>query len=320
MAMIKERGLDKHFWQKNSQTVIIYAFLILLMIFVSFFSESFFTERNLKNLVLSAFPLLMVALGQTLVILTGGIDLSLGPIVSLTNVLCVALMHTDAEPGWLPAVLAALATGFLCGGLNGLVITQGRLAPIIVTLATTAIYEGGALFIMANPGGSVHAGFRRFMTRGIEGYFPFLLFLLVLVLVRILTNRSVYGKSMRALGGNEGAAYSTGIRVERVKFTAYALAGLLAAIAGIFLAARMNSGDATVGKNFSMNAITATVVGGTAMTGAVGDPLGTVAGVFIITIINNMLNLFGVSSFYQYICQGVILIAALSLSALRRRK
>ena len=98
------------------------------------------------------------------------------------------------------------------------------------------------------------------------------------------------------------------------------MAGVLAAVAGIFLSARMNSGDATVGKNFSMNAITATVVGGTAMTGAVGDPLGTIAGVFIITIINNMLNLFGVSSFYQYICQGVILIAALSLSALRKRK
>lgn len=318
--MIKKQSIDKHFWRKNSQTVIIYVFLLALMIFVSFFNEAFFTERNLKNMMLSAFPLLMVSLGQTLVILTGGIDLSLGPIVSLTNALCVALMNPESPTGWIFAVLTALLLGFACGSLNGLIITKGRLAPIIVTLATTAIYEGMALFIMPKPGGTVHSGFRRFMTRGWEGYFPFILFIVVLVFVRLLTNRSPYGKSLRALGGNESAAYSTGIKVERVKWITYALAGLLAAVAGVFLAARMNSGDATVGKNFSMNAVTATVVGGTAMTGAVGDPLGTVAGVFIITIINNMLNLFGVSSFYQYICQGVILIAALSLSAIRRNK
>lgn len=313
-------SFDKHFWQRNSQTVIINAFLIILMVIVSLFSESFFTERNLKNLMLSAFPLLLVALGQTLVILTGGIDLSLGAIVSVTNVLCVTLMNTESSLGWIPAIFAAVAAGFVCGSFNGLVITKGRLAPIIVTLATTAIYEGIALFIMAKPGGEVHSAFRKFMTRGLEGYFPLLLFLFVLAFVWIMTNRSAYGRVLRAIGGNEGAAYSTGVRVERVKFMAYAMAGVLSAIAGVFLSARMNSGDATVGNSFSMNAITATVVGGTAMTGAVGDPLGTVAGVFIITIINNMLNLFGVSSFYQYICQGVILIIALSLSALRKRK
>ena len=106
----------------------------------------------------------------------------------------------------------------------------------------------------------------------------------------------------------------------KIKFRAYCLAGLLCAVAGIFLSAQMNSADATIGKNYAMNAITATVVGGTAMTGAVGDPLGTIAGVFIISIINNMLNLFGVSSFYQFICQGLILIAALSLSALHKRR
>lgn len=318
--MSEKQGIDKHFWRKNSQTVIIYVFLLALMIFVSFFNEAFFTERNLKNMMLAAFPLLMVALGQTLVILTGGIDLSLGPVVSLTNALSVVLMNPESEVGCFFSILSALILGFLCGSLNGFIITRGRLAPIIVTLATTAIYEGIALFIMPKPGGVVHAGFRRFMTRGWEGYFPFMLFIVVLIFVRVLTNQSPYGKSIRAVGGNESAAYSTGIKVERIKMTAYALAGLLAALAGVFLAARMNSGDATVGKNFSMNAITATVVGGTAMTGAVGDPLGTVAGVFIITIINNMLNLLGVSSFYQYICQGVILIAALSLNAIRRSK
>lgn len=191
--MMKRQGLDKHFWRKNSQLVIIYAFLILLMVFVSFFSDSFFTERNLLNQVLSAFPLLMVALGQTLVILTGGIDLRLVQSFRLRRAMRNADEH-GVGAGWVPAVLAALAAGLVCGAFNGLMITKGRLAPIIVTLATTAIYEGGALFIMDKPGGSVHSAFRRFMTRGLEGYFPLLLFLLLLFAVRVITNRSAYGK------------------------------------------------------------------------------------------------------------------------------
>ena len=133
--------------------------------------------------------------------------------------------------------------------------------------------------------------------------------------MRTLTNQTPYGKALRAIGGSENAAYSTGVKVKKVKFIAYCLAGLLCAAAGIFLSAQMNSADATIGKNYAMNAITATVVGGTAMTGA----LGTIAGVFIISIINNMLNLFGVSSFYQFVCQGLILILALSLSAMHKK-
>ena len=177
-----------------------------------------------------------------------------------------------------------------------------------------------ALLLMPNPGGSVHKAFAKFLTRGYSGAAPFLLFILILCLVRRLANSTPYGKALRAIGGSENAAYSTGIRVGKIKFRAYCLAGLLCAVAGIFLSAQMNSADATIGKNYAMNAITATVVGGTAMTGAVEDPLGTIAGVFIISIINNMLNLFGVSSFYQFICQGLILIAALSLSALHKRR
>ncbi len=318
--MIKKNDNKMHFWQRNSHTVLIFAFLAVLMIIVSLFSDSFFTERNLKNLVLSAFPLLMVALGQTLVLLTGGIDLSLGAIVSLTNVSCVTLMNTESSVGWIPALAAAVLIGVLCGGLNGLIISKGRLAPIIVTLATTTIFEGIALFVMSSPGGRVHSGFRQFFIRGINGYFPLIVSIVVVLLVRMISNQSAYGRHLRSLGGNETAAYSTGIKVDRVKLIAYILAAVLAALAGIYLTARMNSGDATVGKNYSMNAITSSVVGGTAMTGAIGDPLGTVAGVFIVTIINNMLNLLGASSFYQFIYQGGILIAALSLSALRRQK
>ena len=297
--------LNKNFWNKHGHVVIIYVFLVALMLLVSVFSRDFFTIGNFKNLLRTSFPLLMVALGQTLIILTGGIDLSLGGIVALANVVCVMTMNTESPVGFILPLIAAVVLGLVCGALNGVLVTRGNLAPIIVTIATTAIFDGCAL--------------PKFLTRGLKGAVPLILFLVILILVRTLTNQTPYGKALRAIGGSENAAYSTGVKVKKVKFIAYCLAGLLCAAAGIFLSAQMNSADATIGKNYAMNAITATVVGGTAMTGAVGDPLGTIAGVFIISIINNMLNLFGVSSFYQFVCQGLILILALSLSAMHKK-
>lgn len=310
----------KELLHKHGSTVVIYLFLLILIIFVSIFSEDFLSVGNFRNLLRSSLPLMMVAFGQTIIILTGGIDLSLGGIVALCNVACVMMMRPDSPSGFVLAVIGTIAIGGLCGAANGLLVTRGRLAPIIVTIATTAIFDGAALLLLPKPGGSVHRAFARFLTRGLQGAVPLILFIIVLILIRSLTNSTPFGRALRAIGGNENAAYSTGIRVNRVKLLAYCTAGLVCALAGIFLSAQMNSADATIGKNYAMNAITATVVGGTAMTGAVGDPLGTVAGVFIISIINNMLNLFGVSSFYQFVCQGMILIAALSLSAVHKRR
>ena len=296
--------LNKNFWNKHGHVVIIYVFLVALMLLVSVFSRDFFTIGNFKNLLRTSFPLLMVALGG---------------IVALANVVCVMTMNTESPVGFILPLIAAVVLGLVCGALNGVLVTRGNLAPIIVTIATTAIFDGCALLLMPKPGGSVHKAFSKFLTRGLKGAVPLILFLVILILVRTLTNKTPYGKALRAIGGSENAAYSTGVKVKKVKFIAYCLAGLLCAAAGIFLSAQMNSADATIGKNYAMNAITATVVGGTAMTGAVGDPLGTIAGVFIISIINNMLNLFGVSSFYQFVCQGLILILALSLSAMHKK-
>lgn len=312
--------LNSNFWKRNGHTVLIYVFLFLLMLFVSVFNKDFFTWGNFKNLLRSSFPLFMVGLGQTLIILTGGIDLSLGGIVALSNVVCVMIMNPENKISIILAIGATILVGLMCGAMNGGIITKGRLAPIIVTIATTTVFDGLALLLLPKPGGTVNKAFAKFLTRGWSGAVPLILLIIILLVIRNLTNNMPYGKALRAIGGNENAAYSTGIRVERVKFIAYCIAGILCALAGIFLSAQMNSADATIGKNYAMNAITATVVGGTAMTGAVGDPLGTIAGVFIISIINNMLNLFGVSSFYQFICQGLILIAALSLSAINKKR
>ena len=145
--------MNKNFWHKHGHTVIIYVFLAALMVFVSIFNKDFFTLGNFKNLLRSSFPLLMAALGQTLIILTGGIDLSLGGIVALCNVVCVMSMNPDSAWGFVPALGAAAAVGLACGAVNGVLVTKGRLAPIIVTIATTAVFDGMALLLMPNPGG-----------------------------------------------------------------------------------------------------------------------------------------------------------------------
>ena len=209
--------LNKNFWNKHGHVVIIYVFLVALMLLVSVFSRDFFTIGNFKNLLRTSFPLLMVALGQTLIILTGGIDLSLGGIVAMANVVCVMTMNTESPVGFILPLIAAVVLGLVCGALNGVLVTRGNLAPIIVTIATTAIFDGCALLLMPKPGGSVHKAFSKFLTRGLKGAVPLILFLVILILVRTLTNQTPYGKALRAIGGSENAAYSTGVKVKKVK-------------------------------------------------------------------------------------------------------
>lgn len=270
-------------------------------------------------MITTSIPFIIVSFAQTLVILTSGIDLSVGAIISLSNVICAALM-TDSPGGVLFAMVIALIAGVAVGLVNGIIITRGELQPIIVTLSTSAIVGGIALAILPNPGGKVNAGFAKALTGGIIGIpVPLIIGIILTVLTWVLLNNTRFGNSVFAIGGNENAAYSTGIMVGRVKVLVYFLAGLLSAMAGVFLAAQMYSGDPTVGSNFTLKSITTVVVGGTSLAGGKGGIIGSIAGVFILVIINNILNLIGVPSFYQYILQGVILILALAIGSLRTR-
>lgn len=310
----------RNFWYQNSQVVMICLFTIAIMLVAAVLDKDFLSVRNLNNLILNAFPIMVVSFGQMLIILTGGIDLSIGNMVSLCNVVCVAAMRKDDPAGFAYGIVAALMTGALCGAFNGLLVTKARLTPVIATIATMSLFGGLALYIRPVPGGDVPSVFAKFVL-GKSG-FPthIVLMLLVIFAVWTLTSFSPLGKKIRAVGGNEEAAYSTGVAVNRVKMTAYTLAGLLTAIAGVFLTAQMRSGDATVGSSYSMNSITVAVVGGTLLSGAVGNVYGTVAGAFMLMVLNNILNLVGVSSFYQYVFQGMILIAALAISSFRAKK
>lgn len=303
--------------------MMIYTILFVFIIASSIASPDFFMPYNLKNLINSAFPLMMVAFGQSLIILTGGIDLSVGGIVSLSNTVAIVLMtRMESGLGAFIAVLITLLVGTACGALNGFLVAKGRMSPIIVTIATSVIFGGLALFVLPVPGGMVNLGLVEILAGGDIFGIPFSAFYLIIAIIaiRLLTNNTNFGNGLRAIGGNEGAAFSTGVKVAAIKIKAYALTGLLSAIAGIFLTTIMYSGDPNIGATHAMYSITAAVVGGILMSGAVGDILGTVAGVIIIYMINNMLNLVGVSSYYQYVFQGGFLIVALIISSIKIKK
>ena len=227
-------------------------------------------------------------------------------------------MKPESQTGWVMAVLGAVAAGAACGGLNGFIIAQFRLAPMIVTIAMTVVYSGLALYVMPMPSGSVYSGFGNLMRKTWFNIPLALLFIVILMIAaRLLTNSTSFGRQLRAVGGNEESAYSTGINVKWVKIKTYAFSGMFASLGGIFLAAYINSGDPTIGGNYSLNAVAASVIGGTSLIGARGDIIGTVIGVFILSMISNMLNLNGVSSYYQFLIEGFILIFALAISSVK---
>ena len=309
---------DKDFLYRYSRVLFAATFLVLFICFNCMSSDRFWTWRNFKSIVFAAFPLMMVAYGQTMVLLTRGIDVSLGAVVSLANVVCVSLMKPESQTGWVMAVLGAVAAGAACGGLNGFIIAQFRLAPMIVTIAMTVVDSGLALYVMPMPSGSVYSGFGNLMRKTWFNIPLALLFIVILMIAaRLLTNSTSFGRQLRAVGGNEESAYSTGINVKWVKIKTYAFSGMFASLGGIFLAAYINSGDPTIGGNYSLNAVAASVIGGTSLIGARGDIIGTVIGVFILSMISNMLNLNGVSSYYQFLIEGFILIFALAISSVK---
>lgn len=321
MGKITKVFRDKDFMYRYSRAIIAAIFLLVLVIFAAIANPLFLASRNLLRILYSAFSLMMIAYGQSMVLMTAGIDVSLGEIASLANVVCISIMAWDNPLSCLVAIIAALAVGFCCGVINGTIIAKFNLSPMIVTIAMSIVWGGAALFIMPMPSGAMNKGFASFMKFSV-GPIPMTLILIIilLILVRTLTNNTPFGKGLRAVGGNESSAYSTGINVFRVKMLTYGIAGLFAAIAGIWLGVYINSGDPTIGSGISLNAVASSVIGGVSLSGANGDMLGTVCGVIIFSMISNLLNLNGVSTNYQFLIKGLILIIALAISSVRNRQ
>ena len=301
---------------------IIVAFLVLC-VFLSVFpktSGSFFTRQNIFNVLRQISTNLFLACGMTMVIILGGIDLSVGSIIALSGCISAGCVARYNLP--LPiALLMGLLVGLLVGMFNGAVISKTTIPAFIVTLATMNIAKGLAYVYTGGSPVRVVTKEWQFLGAGYVGIFPTPVVILVIVLIitAIIMNNTKMGRHMYAVGGNQQAAEFSGIKVEKVKFFVHAFSGLMAGLAGIVLASRMYSGQPTAGDGAEMDAIAAVVVGGTSMAGGSGKIGGTIIGGLIIGVLNNGLNLLNVNSFWQYVVKGVVILLAVFLDYFRNK-
>ncbi|WP_062015111.1 ABC transporter permease [Aureimonas sp. AU4] len=264
--------------------------------------------------------LALVAMAQTLPVLTRGLDLSVGMVFVLANCLASTLVVGTPTEGTL-GILAVLGVGALAGFLNGTIVVFGRLQPIITTLATGAIFYGIALFVRPGPGGDVQSDIADLLTGQVFDTVPaaLLVLLAVVLLVWVPFRRSVLGRAAYATGSNEQAAYMSGVPVERAKLLAYTLSGLLASIGGLMLTFNTYSGEASapIAGTYTLNSIAAVVIGGTSLFGGWGSAIGSVFGAFVLRTIEDLLFVFDFDPLWQPLFQGVVLLAAISLGAVR---
>jgi inositol transport system permease protein len=297
----------------------IVAVLVVIAGILSATTDSFATGANLTNVARQVSINGILAVGVTFVLLTGGVDLSLGSVVALSGVTCALFAHPGEYPLFVP-ICVGLLTGGLCGLLNGVLVTRGGIAPFIVTLGMMTVARGLALIFS---GGKPVADMTPALTN-LAGDFgpvpiPVLCFAFVAVLSWLFLGRFRLGRHLYAVGGNEQAARAAGVVVPSVKRFAYGICGLLTGLAGVVLAARITTGQPNAGQAYELDAIAAVVIGGTSLSGGVGSVLGTILGVLLIGIINNGLDLQGVSSYYQAVIKGVIIVGAVWLDRRQSR-
>jgi len=291
------------------------AFVVLLLITATV-SDVFFTQRNLSNLLRQAVTNGVLSLGMLVVILTGGIDLAVGSVVALTAVM-VSGMSEQGMPLIL-AILICLVVGAATGAVNGFFIARFKLQSFIVTLATMGAIRGLVFVYSDIPITPSDPAFRAVLGAGFIGPFPVsaLIMLACYPIVWFFLNRAKAGRAIVAIGGNEEAVRLAGISVTWHIFMAYMISGLFSALAGVILASRLGIAQPSVGAGFELDAIAACVIGGAILGGGGGSTFGTLAGVVSLGVIDNLLNLFNVQSYYQQIFKGVIILVAV----LARRK
>ena len=288
--------------------------LILFSVVISFLNPQFLTFSNILNVFRQTSINSIIAAGMTFVILTGGIDLSVGSVLAFSGAICASLIVAGAST--FIAVTLALIVGIIVGGMTGVIISKGKVQPFIATLVTMTVLRGATLvFTDGKPitlGSQV--GVELFSKLG-NGYIagipiPIYIMFIVFALSYYILTQTRLGRYVYALGGNEVTAKLSGISVEKIKVIVYALSGLLAALAGIILTSRLSSAQPNAGMGYELDAIAAVVLGGTSLAGGMGSVLGTITGALIIGILNNALNILNVSSYYQMMVKGMVILAA----------
>ena len=288
--------------------------LIILITVVAFLNPYFFTVGNILNILRQTSVNAIIAAGMTLVILTAGIDLSVGSILALCGAFAATMVSLE-----LPMIVAlpvTLFAGCALGGLSGIIIAKGKVQAFIATLVTMTLLRGVTMVYTA--GRPISTGFTdvadnfAWFGTGYLFHIPVPIWLMFTVFLSIwyLLNHTRFGRYVYALGGNESATRLSGINVDRIKIGVYAICGLLAALAGIIITSRLSSAQPTAGMGYELDAIAAVVLGGTSLAGGKGRIMGTLIGALIIGVLNNALNLLDVSSYFQMIVKAIVILLA----------
>lgn len=300
--------------------------LVLLVVIMSLISPQFRTFSNFLTLLRQASVNGLIAFGMTLVILTGGIDLSVGSTLGLTGALFAGLIVNVGLPIPL-AVIVALVFGLLLGLISGFLVGKAKLQPFIATLITLTVYRGFTLIYtngrpISNLTADEYVGsqFLTFIGRGaILGIpVPVIILFFAFILFYLLLNKSVLGRKIYAVGSNERAAQLSGINIDRVKLFVYSISGLMSTVAALILVSRLNSAQPTLGTGYELDAIAATAIGGTSMTGGRGKISGTLLGILIIAVLSNGMNILGISSYYQDVVKGIVILLAVLVDRLQK--
>ncbi|WP_173645594.1 ABC transporter permease [Brevibacillus laterosporus] len=287
--------------------------LFLLVIILSIVSSDFLTVSNIFNVLRQVSINALIAFGMTFVILTGGIDLSVGSTLALSSVLSAGLMASGGDP--FLAIVVGLLAGLVMGAFNGILVAKGNVAPFIATLATMTVFRG--LTLVYTEGKPITGLPDSFGLVG-KSFFlqipmPVIWMLLSFVALYFILKHTTFGRHVYALGSNEEATRLSGISTTKVKIWVYSISGLFASLAGIILTSRLNSAQPTAGTSYELDAIAAVVLGGTSLSGGKGWIVGTLIGAMIIGVLNNGLNLLNVSSFYQLVAKGAVILIAVLL-------
>ncbi len=312
----------------NFQAIGIFGAAAVIFIIFGILNENFLTLNNLRDVAVSASVNALIGLGLTFVIITGGIDLSVGSIASFVGIASAALMVYSGVPP-IPGLFIGLVLGFVAGALNGFLITLLKLPPFIATLGTMSVYQGFAY--VATDGQPVYNVPDQFvlLLNSYIGGVPIVVVVVVIVAVLswLLLRKTVFGQNVIATGGSEETAWLSGVRVNRVKITVYGISGLLAALGGLVVVARISAAQSEAGAPYLLTAIAAAVIGGANLMGGEGRIAGTLVGALILGALTNGLVLLNVPSFYEQIVTGLVVVIAVAIDqgskgwpGLRRRK
>jgi ribose transport system permease protein len=292
--------------------------LVAAVVINAILQDSFFSEYSITSIFATFVPLVLVGVAQAIVIIGGGLDLSLGSIVAFSSVVTIKLMQGADGRVWL-GFLVALGTGLACGVINGLIVSLVRLQSLVTTLATSTIFAGAALFVLPKPGGTVP----QVMTRTYRDTFiaiPVSVWCVIAVAVAwIVLRRTRVIRHIYAVGGDPDASYASLVPVTRIRTVTFTIAGGFAGLAGFAVLANSGSGDPLIGGEIALDSIAAAVVGGIALRGGRGGAIGAIAGAIILSLVSNIVFFFGVPTTYRQLANGLVVIGALALSALSSR-